>query len=163
MPLLHCLLIYYTCDVNICVENGLWHTYAMHSVLPLKPGVTQVLEPSPCPFREMDRKELDDQVVILDSRRVVHELVVFQPYAGIRRAVVLGDVGRRMYLQGKLCLSDLAPEGAWSRPRWAGLHACLLSCGCSTSSCSRRMLSRMCRASRMPVMRCFMWTCVRVG
>jgi hypothetical protein len=39
-PLLHCLLIYYTCNVNICVENGSWHTYAMHSVLPLKPGVT---------------------------------------------------------------------------------------------------------------------------
>jgi hypothetical protein len=40
MPLLHCPLIYYTCDVNICVENGSWHTYAMHSVLPLKSGVT---------------------------------------------------------------------------------------------------------------------------
>ena len=39
-PLLHCLLIYYTCDVNICVENGSWHTYAMHSVLPPEPGVT---------------------------------------------------------------------------------------------------------------------------
>jgi hypothetical protein len=32
-------LIYYTCDVNICVENGSWHTYAMHSVLPPEPGV----------------------------------------------------------------------------------------------------------------------------
>jgi hypothetical protein len=32
--------IYYTCDVNICVENGSWHTYGMHSVLPLNPGVT---------------------------------------------------------------------------------------------------------------------------
>jgi hypothetical protein len=40
MPLLHCLLIYYTCDVNICVGNGSWPTYAMHSVLPLEPGVT---------------------------------------------------------------------------------------------------------------------------
>jgi hypothetical protein len=39
-PLLHCLLIFYTYDVNICVENRSWHTYAMHSVLPLKPGVT---------------------------------------------------------------------------------------------------------------------------
>jgi hypothetical protein len=39
-PLLHCLLIYYTCDVNICVENGSWHTYAMHSVLRPEPGVT---------------------------------------------------------------------------------------------------------------------------
>jgi hypothetical protein len=40
MPLLHCLLIYYTCHVNKCVENGSWHTYAMHSVLPPEPGVT---------------------------------------------------------------------------------------------------------------------------
>jgi hypothetical protein len=38
-PLLHCLFIYYTCDVNICVENGSWHTYAMHSVLPPEQGV----------------------------------------------------------------------------------------------------------------------------
>jgi hypothetical protein len=29
----HCLSIYYTSDVNICVENGFWHTYAMHSIL----------------------------------------------------------------------------------------------------------------------------------
>jgi hypothetical protein len=35
-------LIYYTCDVNICVENGSWPTYAMHSVLPPEPGVTVV-------------------------------------------------------------------------------------------------------------------------
>jgi hypothetical protein len=40
MPLLHCLLIYYTCDVNICVENGSWPTYVMHSVLPPEPGDT---------------------------------------------------------------------------------------------------------------------------
>jgi hypothetical protein len=43
MPLLHCLLIYYTCDVNICVENGSWPTYAMHSVLAPEPGVTEVV------------------------------------------------------------------------------------------------------------------------
>jgi hypothetical protein len=29
----HCLMIFYTYDVNICVKNGFWHTYAMHSVL----------------------------------------------------------------------------------------------------------------------------------
>jgi hypothetical protein len=40
MPLLHCLLIYYTCDVNICGENGSWPTYAMHLALPPEPGVT---------------------------------------------------------------------------------------------------------------------------
>jgi hypothetical protein len=43
MSLLHCLLIYYTCDINICVENRPWHTYAIHSVLPLKPSVTHCL------------------------------------------------------------------------------------------------------------------------
>jgi hypothetical protein len=32
-------LIYYTCDVNICVKIDP-DTYAMHSILPLKPGVT---------------------------------------------------------------------------------------------------------------------------
>jgi hypothetical protein len=37
----------------------------------------QVLKPSPCPFCKMDRKELDDQVVVLDSRHVARELVVF--------------------------------------------------------------------------------------
>jgi hypothetical protein len=42
-PLLHCLLIYYTCDVNIYVGNGSWPTYAMHSVLPPEPGVTEVV------------------------------------------------------------------------------------------------------------------------
>jgi hypothetical protein len=46
---LHCLLIYYTCDVNICVENGSWHTYAMHSILPLEPGVTPFLLPPDIP------------------------------------------------------------------------------------------------------------------
>lgn len=28
-----------------------------------------------------------------------------------------------MYLRGKLCFSNLAPEGAWSRPGGLGLHA----------------------------------------
>jgi hypothetical protein len=31
---LQCLLIYYTCDIHICMGNGSWPTYAMHSVLP---------------------------------------------------------------------------------------------------------------------------------
>ena len=43
MSLLHCILIYYTCDINICVENGSWQTYAMHSVLPPEQGVTEVV------------------------------------------------------------------------------------------------------------------------
>jgi hypothetical protein len=42
--LLHCLLIYYTYDVKICVENGSWQIYVMHSILPSEPGVTHVTE-----------------------------------------------------------------------------------------------------------------------
>jgi hypothetical protein len=41
--MMYCLLIYYTCDVNICGENGSWPTYAMHSILPLELGVTEAL------------------------------------------------------------------------------------------------------------------------
>jgi hypothetical protein len=49
-PLLHCLLIYYTCDINICVENGPWHTYDMHSVLPSRTGCDTPRSgvPNPC-------------------------------------------------------------------------------------------------------------------
>jgi hypothetical protein len=42
-----------------------------------------------------------------------------------------------------------------------GLHPCLLSHNCLTFSYSRCLLSKMCQASRMPLMRCFTWT--RVG
>jgi hypothetical protein len=65
----------------------------------------QVLKPSPCPYHKMDRKELDDQVVVLDSHHVARKLVVFQPYAGVRGAITLGDVGQCVYLWGKVCLS----------------------------------------------------------
>jgi hypothetical protein len=40
----------------------------------------QVLETSPCPFHKMDKKELDDQLVVLDPRHAARELVVFQPH-----------------------------------------------------------------------------------
>jgi hypothetical protein len=50
-PLFHCLLIYYTCDVNICVENGSWPTYAMHSILPPRTG---------CDRLSTTRYQLDD-------------------------------------------------------------------------------------------------------
>jgi hypothetical protein len=68
----------------------------------------------------MDRKKLDDQVAILDSRHAAREPVVFQPYDRGCGAIVLGDVGWRVYLRGKLSLSDLSPEGVWSHPRRAG-------------------------------------------
>jgi hypothetical protein len=32
------------------VENGSWYTYAMHSVLPLKPGVTTAPRSGPSPW-----------------------------------------------------------------------------------------------------------------
>jgi uracil phosphoribosyltransferase len=53
----------------------------------------QVLEPSCHPLCKMDKNELDDQVVVLDSRHAARESVVFQPYAGIHGAIVLGDIG----------------------------------------------------------------------
>jgi hypothetical protein len=37
----HCLLIYYTCDVKICVKNRSYLTYTMHSVLTKETGVTE--------------------------------------------------------------------------------------------------------------------------
>jgi hypothetical protein len=43
MPLLHCLLIYYTCDVNICVEMDLGTHMVCARFYPLEPGVTEVV------------------------------------------------------------------------------------------------------------------------
>jgi hypothetical protein len=40
MPLLHCLLIYYTCDVNICVEMDPGTHMVCARFYPLEPGVT---------------------------------------------------------------------------------------------------------------------------
>jgi hypothetical protein len=45
MPLLHCLLIYYTCDVNICVKMDLGTHMLCARFCPLEPGVTAPLEP----------------------------------------------------------------------------------------------------------------------
>jgi hypothetical protein len=41
MPLLHCLLIYYTCDVNICVEMDPGTHMVCARFYPLEPGVNQ--------------------------------------------------------------------------------------------------------------------------
>jgi hypothetical protein len=42
-PLLHCLLIYYTCDVNICVEMDP-STHVLYArFCPLEPGVIEVV------------------------------------------------------------------------------------------------------------------------
>jgi hypothetical protein len=38
---LHCLLIYYTCDVNICVEMDPGTHMVCARFYPLEPGVTQ--------------------------------------------------------------------------------------------------------------------------
>jgi hypothetical protein len=74
-PLLHCLLIYYTCDVNICVENGSWHTYAMHSVLPPEPGVA-LSKFSECMIASLD----NEQPVVPEC--VVEDLPEQQPGEG---------------------------------------------------------------------------------
>jgi hypothetical protein len=44
------------------------------------PSGWQVLEPGSRPLREVDREELDDEVVILDSHHVTHEAVILRPY-----------------------------------------------------------------------------------
>jgi hypothetical protein len=43
MPLLRCLLIYYTCDVNICVEMDPDTHMLCARFYPLEPGVTEVV------------------------------------------------------------------------------------------------------------------------
>jgi hypothetical protein len=43
----------------------------------------QVLEPGPRSLREVDEKELDDEVVILYPRHATREAVIFQPYARV--------------------------------------------------------------------------------
>jgi hypothetical protein len=43
----------------------------------------QVLEPGPRFFREVDGEELDDEVVIFDSRHATCEAVIFLPYARV--------------------------------------------------------------------------------
>jgi hypothetical protein len=40
---LHCLLIYYTCDVNICVEMDPGTHMLCARFYPLEPGVTEVV------------------------------------------------------------------------------------------------------------------------
>jgi hypothetical protein len=64
---LHYLLIYYTCDINICVENGSWPTYVMHSVLPPEPGVTptQVLNDNGKPPRALFRLTSKDKIEVM--------------------------------------------------------------------------------------------------
>jgi hypothetical protein len=48
------LLIYYTCDVNICVEiDPGTHAYGMHPALPLETGVIEVVS------EQCDRRSLD--------------------------------------------------------------------------------------------------------
>jgi hypothetical protein len=54
------------------------------------------------------------------------------------------------------CLKARGPT-----PSGLGRRARLLLCDYLSSYCSQRLLLRMCRASRMPPMRCFMWT--RIG
>jgi hypothetical protein len=52
----------------------------------------QVLELGPRSFHEMDGEELDDQVIILDSRHAAGKVVDFQPDVEISSSIVLGDI-----------------------------------------------------------------------
>lgn len=73
-----------------------------------------MLEPGPCPLREIDRNELDDQVIILDSHHAEGKEVVFQPDAIIGSPVILGDVCWCAHLCAKVFPPDCTPEGTWS-------------------------------------------------
>jgi hypothetical protein len=55
MPLLHCILIYYTCDVNICVEMDLGTHMLCTRLCPPEPGVTEM------------KREFAEHVAICDS------------------------------------------------------------------------------------------------
>ena len=109
----------------------------------------QVLELGSSSHHKMNEEELDDEADILDPRHVACEAVVFKPHAGVSGPIVHRDVCWRAYLWGNYAfpISRLKARG----PDAGGLRmrSRLLSCGCSTSSCSRRLLSRMHRASRM--------------
>jgi hypothetical protein len=113
-PLLHCLLIYYTCDVNICVENVSWHTYAMHSVLPPEPGVTV--------DRSSTRVPVEHDEVIMVSCIGAYSLSRWVPSTGQIHAAA----PRRAHVgEGNLCWV-IAMEGkaltGWSHAALAKLH-----------------------------------------
>lgn len=67
----------------------------------------------------MNGEELDDELIIFDSRDATSEAIIFQPYVKVRTAVVLDNVGWCPHLRRKLCIVVCAPEGVWPQPRWA--------------------------------------------
>jgi hypothetical protein len=110
-----------------------------------------VLEPGPRPLREIDRKEPDDQVIILDSRHAEGKAVVFQPDAIIGSPVIFGDVCWCTHLCGKCSLQIARSKSRGPGLGGLGPRSCLLSGArdFSTYSCSHHQLLRMWRASRI--------------
>jgi hypothetical protein len=78
-----------------------------------------MLELDPRPFCQVDGEELDDEVVVLDSRHVASKAIVFQPYVGIRRPIVFGNICWHPHLCRELILANCAHKGAWPWPWWA--------------------------------------------
>jgi hypothetical protein len=79
-----------------------------------------MLERGPRPLRKVDGEELDDEVVVLDSRHAASKVVILKTNARILRPVVLGNVCWCPYLCRELCLLVCMAKGAWPRPGWAG-------------------------------------------
>ena len=80
----------------------------------------QVLELGPHPLREVDMEELDDQVIILESRQAVGKSILFQIDVSIGSPVVLGVVHWCVHFCSELRHSDCTLKGVWSRLKWAG-------------------------------------------
>ena len=79
-----------------------------------------MLELGPHPLCEVDMEELDDQVIILESRQAVGKSILFQIDDSIGSPVVLGVVHWCVHFCSELRHSDCKLKGAWSRLKWAG-------------------------------------------
>lgn len=104
----------------------------------------QVLELGPRSFHEMDGEELDDQVIILDSRHAAGKVVVFQPNIGIGGRIVLVMFADVCTFAVKCAFQSARPKARGPGLVGLGLRSRLLlgECDCSTSSCCRRRLLR---------------------
>jgi hypothetical protein len=86
----------------------------------------QMLKQGPCPLRgewcrrqSVDGEIQDDELVVSYSRHATVKALVLQPYARVRRPIVLGDIHRSLHFWRELRFSVGASEGAWTRPWWA--------------------------------------------
>lgn len=77
----------------------------------------QMLELGPRPLRKVDLEELDDELVVLESCHAASKVVIFQPYTGIQRPVIFGNICWRPHFCRELGLADCASKGVWPWPR----------------------------------------------